>query len=142
MKLVVHELNGSGLEQEYTPEKNTILEAVRPHIYRHNWPSGSLKVQILDADDIVLIESETINISAIGSQDFFHGYVTFLINYGLVKNETYKFKVVGEGGYSFSESAYIGLCNDFDLRKYDPAFTPHDGMKSALDLELWSRSTR
>lgn len=142
MKLVINELEASGVVQALVPEKNLILEAVRPHIYRHNWPTGSLKVQVLDTDDNLLAESESVDISDIGTEDFFHGYVRFLVNYGLEKNVTYKFKVVGEGGYTFDEASYIGLCSDYDLRKYDPVNTPAGGLYAPTDIELWARSTR
>jgi hypothetical protein len=142
VKIHLHELEASGLVQALVPEKNLMLEAVRPHLYRHNWPTGSLKVQVLDSDDNVLAESASVDIEDIGSQNFFHGYVRFLVNVGLVKDETYKFKIVGEDGYSFDESAYIGVCTDYDLRKYEPQETPAGGIYAPLDLELWVRSTR
>lgn len=142
MKLVVHELTASGIIQELTPDKNLILAAVRPHIYRHNWPTGSLKVQVLNASDDVIAESEEISISNIGSQNFFHGYVRFLVSVGLQKDETYKFKLVGTNGYAFSESAYCGACNDFDLRKYSPNYSPAEGLRAPIDLEVWTLSPR
>jgi hypothetical protein len=46
MKLIVHELEVDGVEQKLTATKNVIVEAVRPHLYRHNFPTGSLKVEI------------------------------------------------------------------------------------------------
>lgn len=142
MKLIIHELKASGLSQALIPDKNMMLEAVRPHIYRHNWPTGSLKIQVLDSEDNVLSESETVSIEDIGSENFFHGYVRFLVNLGLQKDQTYKFKVVGDDGYSFEESAFIGVCNDYDLRKYDAVNSPSGTLYAPFDLEVWTRSAR
>lgn len=142
MKLIVHELKASGLTQLFRAEKNYILEAVRPHIYRHNWPSGTLKVQVLDEDDNLLSESNPVNISEIGQADFFHGYVRFMVRVGLKKDHNYKFKIVGESGYTFDESGYIAVANDYDLRKYTPSNPNVDGLYAPLDIELWARSPR
>lgn len=139
MKLVVHELTGSGLVQEITPSKNTLVEAIRPHIYRHNFATGSLKIQVLNSFNTVLAESDVVSISAIGSQNFFHGYVRFLINIGMAAGVTYKIKLVGQGGYTFSEGSYIGWCNDYDLSKYEASYNPTSLLKRPLDIEIWER---
>lgn len=142
MKLVVYELTESGITQELTVARNTIVESVRPHIYRHNFATGSLKIQIIDSEDDVIAESESVDIADIlgpDEEDFFHGYVRFDINAGLKKDETYKFKLVGEGGYTFDEAAYIGWCNGFDLGKYDESYVVDHRVLNALDLEIWER---
>ncbi len=142
MKLIVHELDAVEVAQVLTPEKNTIVEAVRPHIYRHNFPSGSLKMQIYDESDVLVAQSELVDIADIGTQAFFHGYVRFLIDAYLTEGEPYKFKLVGAGGYSFSEPAYCGWCNGFDLVKYDIDGTPLSPLHYPLDLEIWERKVR
>lgn len=142
MKLVVHELEADGVEQKMTATKNVILEAIRPHLYRHNFPVGSLKMQILTLDDDLVAESETIDIADIGSMAFFHGYVRFFISAYLGEGVTYKFKLVGGDGYSFDESSYCGWCNSFDLEKYPKAYTPVNSLYYPLDLELWERKNR
>lgn len=142
MKLIVHELTASGLVQEMIPDRNLILGAVRPHIVRYGRPSGALKVQVLDASNTVISESEAVNISDIGTEEYFHGYVKFGTSVGLTKNETYKFKVIGASGYAFSESAFIGVCNDYDLRKYDATYTTNEGLHAPLDMEIWALSPR
>lgn len=139
MKLIVHELKAAGLIQEIKAPRNVLVEAIRPHIYRHNSPTGSLKIQILDDSDVLITESEVIDIDDIGSQDFFHGYVRFLINVGLKEGLTYKIKLVGLSGYTFSESSYIGWCNDFDLSKYLASYNPATPLNRPLDIEIWER---
>ncbi len=141
MKLLVEELKASGVIQEMTPTKNIIVEAIRPHLYRHLFATGSLKVQVLDSMDVLLGESATVDISDIGDLDYFHGYVRFLVNAALQANETYKFKLVGDDGYTFDESAYIGWCNGFDLAKYPNSYSPTTDLSNSLDLEIWERKT-
>jgi hypothetical protein len=142
MRLVVQEVKADGVIQEFTPTQNTLVYAVRPHIYRHLNPSGSLQLQILDTDDNVLVESEEIEISSIGSADYYHGYVRFLIDIGLKKDVTYRFKLIGTDGYSYSDSAFIGWCNGYDLGKYPEQYTPSADAYSALDCEIWKRTTK
>lgn len=141
MKLILEELQGSGLSQKITAAENISLYAIRPHLYRHNVPSGTLKMQLLTPSDTLLAESETINISAIGSLAFFHGYVRFVFdNYGLKEGTEYKIKLVGTGGYGFSEASYIGWCNGFDLGQYPPTYSPEGFIQYPFDMEIWKRT--
>lgn len=141
MKLVVHELVGS-LDQEMRPRKNTIVEAIRPHIYRHAFAAGSLKLQILDDSSAVIAESENVAIANIGSAQFFHGYVRFYVNAYLKKGETYTVRLIGEDGYAFSESAYCGWVNGYDLGKYPALITPDSHFNYPLDFEVWERTVK
>ncbi len=138
MKLIVHELQTS-LTQNLTTNKIIQVVAVRPHIYRHNMPIGTLKVEIRTAGNVLVATSESIDISDIGAEAFFHGYVRFSVSAFLDKDTEYKFLLVGEDGYSFDESAYIGWCNGFDLGKYTPAVEPISSFHYPLDLEVWER---
>lgn len=141
MKLVVHEITTS-VSQNLTPEKNTLVGAVRPHIYVHNKPVGTLKVQICESDGTVLAESATVDIQDITTLAYFHGYVKFAVSAFLRKDVAYQFNIVAGGGYSFSESGYVGVCGDFDLRKYDPSIAVIHPLVSPLDLEIWSQSLK
>jgi hypothetical protein len=139
VKLCVHELTGSGLTQELIADRNVNVVAIRPHIYKHNAPAGTLKVKILDASDVEIAESDAVTITNISGQPFYHGYVRFYINAYLKRDETYKIKLVGEGGYSFNESAYVGWCNDYDSAKYDTDYVVAHAVVRPLDLEIWER---
>jgi predicted nucleic acid-binding Zn ribbon protein len=140
MKLVVHEID-SEVYQEVTPRRNYIITHIRPHLYRHQWPSGNLKLQIQDANGEVLAESTAVTIADIGTLDYFHGYVRFDIEFYMKKEVTYRIAVVGSAGYTFDNSAFCGVCNDFDLRRYEALFTPNDGVHAPLDIEFWGRRT-
>lgn len=142
MKLIVHELGPAGLSQKLIPDRNMFLAAIRPHILRYGRPTGSLKVELRDTTNDLIAESNVVNISDIGSADYFHGYIRFDISAGLQKDTEYVFKVVGGDGYSFSESAYIGVCNDYDLRKYPTSYPVAEGVYAPLDMEVWTLSPR
>ncbi len=142
MKLIIHELQASGLVQQLTATRNVNVVALRPHIYRHNFATGSLSMQVLTTGDVLIAESESVDIADIGTLGYFHGYVRFFIDVGLQKDETYKFKLVGAGGYSFDEAAYIGWANSYDQRKYDLGYVPSSDMSEPLDIEIWERKTK
>lgn len=139
MKLIVEDLKGQYLEQKILVGTRPInIVALRPHIYKHLNPAGSLKLQLRDASGTLLKESDAVTIQSItdASGDYFHGYVKFTLEAGLLPETTYRLRL-STTGYSHSESAYIGWCRDFDLQKYDADFTPESGVSSALGVEIW-----
>lgn len=141
MKLVVHELEAAGLSQVLRSDKRVNVEALRPHLYRHNFASGSLQMQILNGVTVVAT-SAAVNISDIGSADYFHGYVRFYVNAYLEADTEYTFKLISSG-YTFSEPAYIGWCVGFDaLNHYDASYVQASNLEAPLDLEVWARSDR
>ncbi len=142
MKLIVHELEAVALEQSLTASRNILVEAVRPHIYRHNLPTGSLKVRIRNSSDVLVAESEEVEIADIGSDNFFHGYVRFFINAYLASGQTYKFQLIGTDGYTFGEAAYCGWVNAYDLNKYLLSYVAVDSLRSPLDIEIWERKVK
>lgn len=138
MKLIVYELDGV-VFQEITPiGKNQMISAIRPHLYKHLAPTGNLKIQVQDTNGRVIQESNTVAISDISSANYFHGYVRFDINIGLMVNRTYRIALVPSGGYTFSESAYIGWCGGFDLGKYEEDYTVNSTFDYGLDMEIWT----
>lgn len=145
MDLIVYEMKPQ-VYQALTATKDTLVKAVRPHIYRHLSPSGSIKVQIKSSDGATLLgESEAVAISSIESgSNYFHGYVTLSFNASvwLTAGTTYRIYIVGTGGYSFNESAYVGVCTDFDLRKYTAAYSYTTDYQAPLDIEMWELSLK
>ena len=145
-KLIVKEVGlGDFAEQEMTCNENSFLSAVRIHVYRHRFPTGSVKMQILDTNKRLMGESETLAISSLDVDtgttglDFFHGIVNFDFNLPIKSGVNFFLRMVGTAGYSFSETAYIGWVNGFDLRKLDADYTPNDNEKAALLWEPWVR---
>lgn len=141
MKLIVHEITTS-VSQNLTPEKNTQVTVVRPHLYIHNKPTGTLKVAISQADGTLLGESSEIDIQDMTTLSYFHGYIRFNVSAHLKRDVEYKFSIVASGGYSFSESGYVGVCNDYDLRKYETDQTVEHPLFAPKDLEIWSLSKK
>jgi hypothetical protein len=141
VKLAVAELK-SELYQDLSCTRDVDIHAVRLHLYKHNEPQGNLKVQITNGDGLFLAESGFIPMSSISDQPFFHGYIRFLVSYPMKKNSLFRVYLKYSGKYSFSDSAYIGWCNDFDLRKYPATYSPNKSTRAALDLEVWSKSER
>lgn len=143
--LLITELDTT-LSQKVTPTATMIVAAIRPHIYIQNSPAGSLRVDIYDSTNTTLLKSsETITVASIKSQalitdDYFHGYIRFLIDWGLVKDTQYTIRLEGVSGYTFSTTDHIAWCKDFDLRKYSASYTPNVGFNSSFDLELWEQN--
>jgi hypothetical protein len=119
---------GSAVEQIY---------AVRPHLYRHGSPAGTCAIQIQTTSGTVLATSASMNISAIGSNTYWHGYQRFIISASLAANTTYRFVLI-TSGYAYSSSAYFGWVNGRDLGKYAPTYAAA-GYDYPLDLEVWTR---
>lgn len=140
MKLLVFEIQEAGVYQTVKPTRNVNIEAIRPHLYVHANPAGTVKVQVQDSSGGLIAESTALTIADISAATYFHGKVRFYINASLRKGETYRIAVVGAGGYSFSESAYIGVCNSFDLSTYDASYSPNVGFNAPLALEIWERT--
>lgn len=138
MKLLVRELDSASVYQTIVPLRNTIVEAIRPHLLKYSNPSGSLKLQIQNEAGLKITESQTVAISSISDGTYFHGKVRFYIDAHLKANTTYRVALIGVG-YTFSESAYIGWCNSFDLKSYPSNYTPSEGYHSPLALEVFER---
>ena len=134
MILQVHELVTT-LSQKLTVGSEEVrISAIRPHLLRWLSPAGSLYLEVRDASNALVATSETIAISSLPAGNYLHGYIRFLVDCILAANSTYSV-VLNSSGYTFSESAWIGWCTDFDLRKYDIALTEEeDGF---LDVEMW-----
>ena len=141
MKLIVHEI-ATSVSQKLRPEKNTQVEVIRPHIYVHNKPTGTLKVQVATSDGLLIAESDEVNIQDMTTLPYFHGYIRFDVSAHLKRDVEYTVSVVAGGGYTFSESGYVGVCNDFDSRKYNTSATVTNPQYAPLDLEVWSLSLK
>jgi hypothetical protein len=145
MDLVVHELGFTSLilTQPVIPSKTTLVGSVRPHLYVHNRPSGTITVVVVSEDGEAEIgTSATLNIQDITDADYFHGHVTFELDAYLLSGQTYKIQISTGGGYSFSESAYVGVCGDYDSRLYPLGYSPAGVEDAPLDIQIWERTTK
>lgn len=138
MTLLIVELN-SELEQTVKAVKNSNIEAIRLHLYKHNEAPGSLQVLIKEkVSGNTIASSEIIDISVIPG-DFFHGQVLFPINAQLAKNKQYKI-VLQSIDYTFDEAAYIGWCIDYDFKTYNKEYDDQgSNLKSSFDYEIWTK---
>lgn len=137
MILLVEELKTELVATIKSTEGHRNIRHIRPHIFRKAAPTGSLKVQLRDSSGGLIAESNSVTIASIGSDTYFHGYVKFDLTAQLKEDVTYRVALVPTGGYSFSESNWIGWCNGFDLGKYPGTYTDAEGYSAPLDLELW-----
>ena len=141
MKLIVQEI-ATSVSQKLRPYRNVQIEAIRPCIYVHNKPAGALKVTVSTTDGLLIAESSEVNISDMTTLPYFHGYVRFDVSAHLKRDVEYMVSVVAGSGYTFSESGYVGVCNDFDARKYETDTNVAHPRNAPLDLEVWSLSLK
>lgn len=134
MKLVVEELKTEVLTH-FEVNSITQVVAIRPHLYRHGIPSGSLYLE-LHSENGLIATSELIPISSIGSQNYFHGLVRFYIAKQLKPGVQYTIKLKGDG-YTFSEGSYIGWVLDHDRTGYPTDSTIP--LVAPFKFELWAR---
>lgn len=141
MKLIVKELDGSNeVFQEIIPARNTIVEAVRPHLYLHNCllNAAELTLEFQDSEGELIASSAAQPVSSISSSDFFHGHVRFYVNAHLKAGTTYRIAIKASS-YTFSEASYVGVCSSFDLSAYEADYSPSSGFHAPLDIEIWQR---
>ena len=139
--LIVSECKPS-VYQPIKADKNMHVFAIRPHLYIHGSPAGTIKVQVQDANGYVVAESATQVITSLKALAHAHYYIRFDVKASLIKNISYRLAVVCGGGYSFSESAYVGVCLDWDRTKINMAYTPANSYQTPLDFEIWERLTK
>lgn len=139
MNLLVCELNGACFQPVTTGSSVIHVTAIRPHIYKHLAPAGSFYIQIQDANGKKIANSNSLTAANISASNYFHGYVRFDVSASLFPETQYRI-ALKSSGYSYSDSAYIGWCTDFDLRKYTlTGFQTGEGW--ALDMEIWQLKT-
>jgi len=145
MKLVVFELGLTGsfgntqLSQQIRTTKDVQLEAIRPHLYVEDNPSGSLFIEVQDNNNKTIATSNAVTVSSItGGSTYFHGYVRFDILIGLRESVAYNVALKSTG-YTYSPTSFVGWANDFDLRKAIASVPSPVGVSSPLDMELWER---
>lgn len=138
MTLIVSECMPT-VYQVITPTDPIFLYAIRPHLYIHGSPAGTVNVQLQDDNGLVIAESTPVTITSLKTLTYAHAYYRFFITANLIENITYRIAVVCGGGYSFSESAYVGVCHDWDNTKAALSYTADTSIEKPLDIEIWER---
>lgn len=139
MNLVLEELGRtySSLKQKITiGDRDIIVKHVRPHIYKHLAPAGSITVEIEDSSNVTIAESAAVTITDISAVNYFHGEVRFDVSARLLKNTDY-YIVINSSGYTYSDAAFVGWCTDYDLQKVERDYTPANSLYTPFLLELW-----
>lgn len=135
--LLVHEMRDVVYQEITVKHLNMDVEAIRPHLYIHNKPSGTVQVQIRDLNDKKVAVSNTLTIADLTTLNYCHGYFKFDIRAALRATEVYRIALITGGGYSFSESAYLGWCNGWDSRPGFASYALPLGTRAPLDFEVW-----
>lgn len=138
-RLIIRELKADALYQQIVPTENLNLVHIRPHLLIYGSPSGTLQVQVRDSNDRIAGASNTISISTLKTQTYAHGYFRFDITQPLISGVTYRIALVGGGGYTFSETDYVGWASDWNDEKISTTYTQSGDVDSPLDFELWVR---
>jgi hypothetical protein len=140
--LLLDELRTTPLRQKLNCTETVIVTAIRPHLYVHGSPAGTLRMDIYNAaDSTLLASSNSLTITSLKTLAYAHKYYRFDVSWGLVENTIYTIRLVGTG-YTFSESAYVGWIKDNgdgDFRKYEATYAGFtEGYNSAFDMEVWN----
>ena len=145
MTLVVHELGlttnfGGGVARQEITVLDTDLHvgAIRPHLYKHLAPAGSVYLRITDTNGNKIADSDSVTITSLSAENYWHGKVRFLISAALRRRTTY-FVELKSTGYTYGGAAHVGWCNDYDLRNIHPAsYANARGMSAPLAMEVWT----
>lgn len=141
MKLHVHELASELSQAVRTGAYVQNVVAIRPHIYRHGTsfsPTDKLWLEIHSSNGL-MATSEELLISDLPSGNYFHGLVRLYIQVQLQKNTQYQIKL--KSNFTFSESAFIGWCSDFDFHTNQSDYDYSQSLLQApLRYEVWTKS--
>ncbi len=124
MKLLIEELKGTPLDQEFELIRPRTVKAIRFRLLKFNSPAGNLTLTLEEAGSPIAAKTITIaeieaaiNTKYNGVFPHFHGMVKFeFANEIILRPETkYVIRISGVGGYVFSEAAYIAGVKDHEF---------------------------
>lgn len=138
MQLIVEELVTSISQSITVGSGNIATKYLRPYLYKHGTPAGSLYIEIQDENGEKIGVSETITIASItsASNTYFHGWVRFETTIPLKSTETYNV-VLKSTGYTYSASAFVGWCLGWDNAVADADYSPSGDIQKALNLQIF-----
>lgn len=144
---IVYELADT-VDQEITVKDVPIwVENIRPHVYFQGASlAGTLYLQLLDEDGFLIKQSSSsVNLATVKADlaydEAWHGYYKFDLNFGFSANTTYILRLSAIGGYSFSETDYVGWCSGYFRERFwnNITYTPVTEAAAPLDFEIWVR---
>lgn len=144
MQLVVHELETSGQVRQLITvgSKPKMVYAVRALLFRYLAPAGNLYVEIQDENGKKIATSATVSAATIGTGNYWTGYQRFLVTVALKANTSY-YVSLKASGYTFSELAYIGWCNSWEIKNvFESDYDGAVGMAAPLGVQLWAYRTQ
>ena len=139
-KLLVEELFTSiseGFTLSYT--ERTSLAALYPHLYIHNEPAGTFTITLKKGATNIF--SKSFNVSDIKATidsplDYSHvWYPVIPTNPVQIDSGEYLVELTSSG-YTFSESAYIGWCRNFEEMDFKGDFGKFNDEHNDLQLRL------
>lgn len=146
MKLIVFELGLDGdaavLKQDYTPIKNVDLQAVRAHLMISGSPTGTITMEIHDANDkLIKASSETHTITDLTTLAHANKMIRFNFDIALKGNTKYRFVLKSAGGYTYAAASFVGWCAHSELRRV-PLTSGFlgGGFGEPKGLEFWTRA--
>jgi len=139
MYLIVEELLTS-LEQTVVVSERTEIESIRPYIYLHGAPAGSLKLSIISGS--TTLSSKTMTVAALISaaaitQTYAHGFVRFQLDDTVfIPAGTYIVKLEGVG-YTFG-ATWAGWVKEYENLTNTPTTTITNDLDQPLSMQIWS----
>ena len=145
MKVVVEELSGT-LSQTFSTKNRLQVKSIRPYIYKHRSPAGTLTIEIEQNSTTIAtstgvtsadIETNTASTSI----NFYHGYYRFdFTDQFHIEKGNFTVKLTSSG-YTFGESAYFGWVKPHENISipidYDQ--TGKGDESNPFGIEIWTR---
>lgn len=141
MDVIVFENGATGDETVWvgSATKNQSLSYVVPYLMVYGAPGGSVTMQLQDSNGSKIADSQTVSIATIlGSDAVYHGWYAFSISATVKRGQSYRVEMVTSGGYSYSQSTFIGWCNSWERQNRFPAtYNPTMGLDAPLGIDFW-----
>lgn len=85
------------------------MAGVMVHVIKYGSPSGTMRLELLDASENRALTQADVAISSIPSGNYWHGMIRFDLAYSLRRNTNYYIAMTSTGGYSYGASDYFGV---------------------------------
>ena len=137
--LVIDELRTT-LEQDFEILERMQITTIRPVLYIHSAPAGSVIIKIKSGSTV--LSEATMLISDIISEgslsDYSWGSFSFTLNEEIVLHPetTYTIELSGSG-YSYSDSSYIGMVKPHENEINELQDSTANPLENAFGFELW-----